>query len=398
MGRKSKCRFRKSVMGDNKGSTLIEIIISVLIVGIAFVPLMMGLNAALTANRKTEKDLYAENVATNVIEVAKRYGTKKLPDLVAEGATDSTKGISKILTGATMTGGGNSYTIENISSGTKDGYYTAVISFNSVSGDQNDFSGYPTIEGVSNAISVSVAQDSIKEITDHFFAEALSRNSSLTEADKNNMEKDAAKWLKRDIYITLTDGTDADVGKTIVNKKIVYTAQNVNNIEGWENKWLFYEASATVEPWTKENTEGDSTKEIKCASTPGSIILSFKELKDKKKKDYKLGIGNDVITITRQTTGDELYLYCLCENGSTLKGKGYHTDIKSVAYGTNALDTTNEVHAYSNLDFIFSGGVTETSFGSTTGKQSKLKEITVTVKDNEGTAILDKTSTMIEFE
>ena len=63
--------------GSNRGNTLIEVIVCVLIIGIAFVPLMVGLNASLRINKDTENKLYAENVASNIVEICKTFGKSR---------------------------------------------------------------------------------------------------------------------------------------------------------------------------------------------------------------------------------------------------------------------------------------------------------------------------------
>ncbi len=72
---------------DNRGSTLVEIIVSVLIIAIVFVPLLMGMSAALKANGKAEQALNSENAAVNCMEVVKALGKKGVEALApTEGA------------------------------------------------------------------------------------------------------------------------------------------------------------------------------------------------------------------------------------------------------------------------------------------------------------------------
>lgn len=68
---KKKAERRK----DNRGSTLIEVVVSVLIVGLAFVPLLAGMNTALKASTQSEGMLNGDNVASKCIEVAKASGS-----------------------------------------------------------------------------------------------------------------------------------------------------------------------------------------------------------------------------------------------------------------------------------------------------------------------------------
>jgi len=67
---------------DNKGSTLVEIIVSVLIIGIVFVPLLMGLTNAIKTNTRAEKNLNAESAAVNCMETVKAMGKSGMEALV----------------------------------------------------------------------------------------------------------------------------------------------------------------------------------------------------------------------------------------------------------------------------------------------------------------------------
>jgi len=75
---------------NNRGSTLVEIIVSVLIIAIVFVPLLMGMSAALKANGKAEQALNSENAAVDCMEAIKAVGKKGIEKLIVtptDGAT-----------------------------------------------------------------------------------------------------------------------------------------------------------------------------------------------------------------------------------------------------------------------------------------------------------------------
>lgn len=125
---------------NNRGSTLVEIIVSVLIVGIVFVPLLMGLTTALKANAKSEEILRAETVAANCVEAAKTYGVS---------------GFAAIPTGAlaaTRVSGTNPVTITGISEGLKT--YKATVTFTET-GFESDNLNFNSITG---AYTVPVSQ------------------------------------------------------------------------------------------------------------------------------------------------------------------------------------------------------------------------------------------------
>ena len=75
-------RRKKGIISDNRGSTLIEIIVSVLIIAIVFVPLLMGMSAALKANGKAEQELNSEHAAVNCMETVKALGKKGIAAMV----------------------------------------------------------------------------------------------------------------------------------------------------------------------------------------------------------------------------------------------------------------------------------------------------------------------------
>ena len=117
---------RKGSKMDNRGSTLIEIIVSVLIIGIVFVPLLMGLTSAIKTNDRAEKKLNAESAGVNCMETVKAYGKSGLNNAaptpnVEYGFTDLGSN-AKIIKESD-----NSYKIIKIDEGTNT--YYAKISF-----------------------------------------------------------------------------------------------------------------------------------------------------------------------------------------------------------------------------------------------------------------------------
>lgn len=75
--------FEKQNKLNDRGSTFIEIIVSVLIVGIVFVPLLLGLNTAIMVNRISQNEMYADTVAQNCLETVKAIHRKGVQDRVA---------------------------------------------------------------------------------------------------------------------------------------------------------------------------------------------------------------------------------------------------------------------------------------------------------------------------
>lgn len=376
---------RNGILADRRGSTLIEVIVSVLIVGIAFVPLMVGLNAALRVNSSNEKELYAENVASNVVEITKTYGTKGLKNLADEQGADSTKGIAKLLDGASMTsnGSGTVFTLQNLKAGT-DKVYQAKVEFSTWNDKQNDFSGYPAVEGVDGSIIINFYEDKMENVLNYFWNYASGYNTELT---KDELQSHLSEWLSREIVINIEEGTGEDAGSVIVNKVICYKAVNAEI----DHKYVFKSPSNAV-PAPYEAQKMDIGK---LAELSKSLIVTYRPLRDKKGNNYKI---NDRIKVAKGVAG-ELHLYAFCENGSTLRDKGYTVELKIE-------DTTGEsssnLFGYSNfLDTSFTciGCTKEDTFGeATAGKQSNMKNVKVTVFDKEGTELFSKTTSIIEVE
>ncbi len=418
---------QRSLFNDSRGSTLIEIIVSVLIVGIAFVPLMVGLNAALNVNKQNEKELYAENVATNVIEVAKAYGTQGLVHLVknSSGSGSSTSGSS--LSGSSLSGSSTSgsstsgsstsgstisfsesiqdifgekatisknasnkyFEIQNIVSGTGK-VYSATITFDdgSASGEktlaiQNDFSGYPQAGGVEGVVFVNYSEDDLKAIVEGIVgSNTLNTSEGITIA---KLVENAESWLKRDIILTIEK--DAD-GKFAVKKEIQYSyPEPVDGVRKIGGVNVFSPASPTLNPYP---LQGETIKAYD--SLKPNYIMTFKQLKYRG-KDIKM--AEDCITINKGgDVSGPITVYALCENGQTLKDRGYEVWIT----GKDLTDPSGaNINVYCNLNKHTTTCIPVETFGTgMTGAQYKMKNITVVVKDDYGNEVITKTSTLIE--
>ncbi len=410
----------KKLSHDSRGTTLIEIIVSVLIVGIAFVPLMFGLTSALNINRYNENELYAEETATNVLEVAKSYGQKGLNTLTkahslsgeslsgesisgesTSGESTSGEGtyakIDEIFAGAEITGGGTNFTIKNIKSGTQ--VYKADIKISTWTDKQNDFTGYPTVEGVSGAAFIHFKDESL----DYIIEQLGARSTEGFGISEKKLYETAATWLTRKMEISVENATGEDeiAGKTIVvNKKVTYTATQ-QTIDGVE---LFKKHDDSVVNFVSQ------VQKLTYSTTPDSYIITLKTVKN---KGADVNLFNDYIMVKKNTGGTEkLNVYAMFENGKTLNDKGYivrffgtetagDVPLPSVDEFTEPVANTDpySIYAYANVHYFTSGCEPLSGFGSgSSGKKSKMKNVSVTVKDESGKIVSEKTSTMIEFE
>ncbi len=391
----------KQLAYDRRGSTLIEIIVSVLIIGIAFVPLMMGLNSSIRVNEETEKQLYAENLASDIIEVCKSYGENKL----------SSTNLQSIFTGATATKVSDVWTISGLESG--DRKYSATIKFNEApyTDGQNDYSAYPSLSKVDNICTVAVSQadNILKTIVNYYWTKA-SEGAGHTEVSEDKFKKAYGNWLERTITVNVIKATEADktnsswdpyggISDDDIGKYVIMTTYkfSVNvSAKDADGHGFFGTKSASE---VGDYTTSFHSKIVK-AKKP-SIVLTFSPLnKVEASKNGKTvltpdKIFKDEIVINRKIDED-LYIYSLCKNGSKSKQE------LIVSEGTTPV--SGKTHFYSNLiDSRVHLAATMEKIAEFGGggaiQQTKMKDVIVSVKTLDGSdEILKKTSTVIEFE
>ncbi|MCR5205803.1 MAG: hypothetical protein K6E47_12170 [Lachnospiraceae bacterium] len=414
----------RNLVKDRRGSTLIEIIISVLIVGIAFVPLMMGLHAAMTANRQTEKELYAENVAANVAEICKTFGKKGLEEMCT--ATEESKKIGALLTDAEIgqdITNSNRFVISNITSGTKERYYTATVRFDKSAYEagstptpdpsgtpsptygpkQNDFSGFPSLAGISGACFATFAEDSLDDIVNWFYDQAVAGSADLGVITKDSMKNNISKWLKREFYVTLNYDTSS--GEYKVGKYIRYIGINDPYAEIMGSQVFGSETHPADYIAQQKDDVGVYT------TFPDNIVLTYKPLRNAENHNLPLRAYDSIIVV--KNCDGILNVYSLCESGSTIKSSPstMTTTLANVslkAVSTGAYLTTSDpehnnfsVRIYNNL--WDSATATETCYRSEqfgeggTTSNTVMKDVIIEISDENG-LILDKKTTVIEIE
>lgn len=237
---------------DNKGSTLIEIIVSVLIVGIVFVPLMMSLTTATKSNKIAEDKLYAETVAANCLEAAKAYGIKGFnlldyaagDDVTAKGyeedvfMEDKFASIKAIASGAKvgkykagLDGKENAYIIVDITEGKADNKYFATVTFSPEGyAKQNNFENVETVSSLVNSISLNLAKGSGGTAYDSTYFTSFQSDATLKPIENNDYS-----WLaKKDTVLTIgkiNDPTSEDDGKYYVDQSIIYYSKTKNSAD-----------------------------------------------------------------------------------------------------------------------------------------------------------------------
>ena len=350
------------LLRDKRGSTLIELVVSVLIVGIAFVPLMISLNTAMKANRQSEAELYAEAVASNCIEAGKAYGIAKLKAIDTVGGaggeavpvsisghyTDSLNNaypIEAVSTGAKLArfiDGANiqvegddssrkyeeAYLVTNISEGTKD-YYAEILFDKSAydgAGKQNDPDKYKSIAAINNALTVNLAGDADDTYLTSFAQTATDASPSGTSYTK----EDAKDWIKRKESVVeiseITDTSDENYGKYCVRTKTVYKAYA---LDGGESR--FGSVATETDGSDEVYVLGDEYDLVGYyTGYPDSLILYYSTLDDPKDATVNSSAAKVESIKIIKTTVHELNVYCICKGA----------DINA------ATDVTNAEHSY----------------------------------------------------
>ncbi len=430
---------------DNRGSTLIEIIVSVLIVGIVFVPLLMGLNVALKANTKSESELYAETVATNAMEVVKAYGIQGLNNYIAN-SPGGAGGIvdfpeagagAKLQKDASAT---NAYIISGIKEGTK--VYTAKFSFDNTPYEpvipeggvtplpaQNSLEGYSVINEISNgqALRVNLAEnldeEYIKQIVSS--AEAVSENVTNYFEGKDDSErfKIVKGWIqKKTTYLkisklpdTLPDDASTEdkkhAGQYKIEKQIIYNCNNTIPFDG-----------ATHAGGVFKFPETPSCEYKKSPTPPDSILLFYSvlnytidevtDLEGNTSYAYNLnninvGSPTEIIQVEKDIPED-LSIYTICkqisrsdfnETTGQLKFSG-----KMKYYFDSSEGTVKLYNQFNSYELVEIGGVASAVPVATDiirdaedgDKIKKMYDLTMKVYDSESELRTTKTSTMVD--
>ena len=265
--------FLKRKRMNNGGSTLIEIVISILIVGIVFVPLLMGLNTALKANAKSKTIMNAETVATNCLETVKAVGLKKLQGYYEKtsvnplnskiadqlgGEFTAAYTANEFSDGALLAGRNDTYhrdfVITNLEQGS--GEYYATIEFNDDRfAVQNNNSDYVSIMGIGNKENSCLLNMSSTQ--DLYYSGLASGVSSVT-AD------DVPDYIKSKTTEIVIDSVPADAAEHA--EGICITAKNVYEFK-------------TVEgglPFSSPNPENGNTEVYyDKGKIPNTILLFY---------------------------------------------------------------------------------------------------------------------------
>lgn len=393
---------------DNRGSSFVEIIVSVLIIGIIFVPLLLGMNTALIVNRMSQNEQYADTVAQNCIEAVKSLGKNTVE--ARDGAS-----INEISSGATLSKLSDvQYRVSGIKQGTKE--YTADIEFideYSGSGKQNDATGYSSIKSA-NTLNVNMTGVDLPAISDAVAAAHSMSNTTCTYA-----EAVAHLKIKRNIIRIKKYSHDATYGNKYVIQPEVYY-EFYNDSDFFKSGGETYGYTKTLEPMafdvcpTKIMTLIESVTDIEHTGintdqttiTVGSHIES-----DSTKATVTCGTAhtqyvNQSVLIDNQLGMDKsitIYTYIsgvgLMENNSAgyMNSKMiYEINYQGATTGTmnifNPLPTETVYKSPNTITYTMLDKMVEDATADEITKMYKLK---VTVKDVDSNYSLSRESTIL---
>lgn len=346
---------RRGFLADNKGSTLVEIIVSVLIIAIAFVPLMSGMASALKANTAAETKLFADNVAQKCMEIVKSADSK-----------EAVPTAFSYDTSLTATGG-----VTTSVSGLKEGdrEYTAEISYTSIA-SLNTEGDYTSIKGISgnNKASTNAAVKTDYDALEYFLSQYKHATTSTTPLDMLQFMGDKTTTVTLE-YVTDTDDDDCGLYRLIT--KTQYTVRNSakDKFDCDPKKvitsTLKYESIPdTVILFTSSmlrRTDGASAKEVAdslysyCKDVKHLTLNAQSTYTSSPSIDETINIENKVATIP-----DKLSFYLLMTdvdvtkeyNNATHKAQdgGYGSNIKVKFSNANAAANASKQYIYCPLN------------------------------------------------
>ena len=405
---------------NNKGSTLIEVIVSVLIVGIAFVPLLMGMTNALKANTRAEQILHAETVASNCVEVAKTFGMEDFSKVKAD---------PDILAATSVTGSGTSYTASSISEGLDT--FNVSIAFNAYYTDADgntalkpqNTTKYMNFNNIRGAYTVTHTQSADETRLDSYRAIAGSNADTVPIPD--TVETNSLVKRKQTVLtIGRYGASDANANAWHIDSAVSYLMVNSDGTNSYFEKDGDYKAFVEASPTVQICGTGN-------ADCPNTIILFYSTLADSIGSLNAAGGSNKECIFIDNQTGQEVNVYIFISGadidfnvGATTSSNMYVGTLNSTGSSTNifcSADPVSYTGIYTSaadkalLDALWE----DTKFESTKPTSSFTKisavsnvegalslvaqesgkmvyDVIVTVSDTNGNTLASKTATIIE--
>lgn len=375
----------KSIINDNSGLSIVEVLVAVAILAIVFVPLLKTFTQASTINSKAQKLQNVTSLAEGVMEDVKGKSIQELHDLAVDDAKVSflpldedgtlTKGNLKNVPPYTVT-------YENVTA-TQGITYDAVVTIstdNYKSTDRSDarkankLSHNDDIGDVSDANIRELPQinkvDSNKNAVlswelnkyDNKAIENLAAENSVTDSDIATLKESYKKTAEK--YINIEIKEDSETSCTKVSCEVEY---KTGTASGKSLKYLVY-TGYFVEPAG--------------SGVSGPDIYLFYTLSENV-KDGASNIADPIkkenIKIEDKTTGKRHNVYFIMQDGvdklSTTNGSEVTLDISGSGYSESI---------YYDKTSIFTDAITYLAGGSTTDDESDDVYFFSNLKDKNG--------------
>ena len=370
----------KSIINDNSGLSIVEVLVAVAILAIVFVPLLKTFTQASTINARAQKLQNVTSLAEGVMEDVKGKSIQELHDLAVERADVSFLPLDK---DGTLTKGNLNnvppYTVtyENVTA-TQGITYDAVVTIstdNYKSTDRSDARKAGNDLGdVSDANIRELPQinkvDSNKNAVlswelnkyDNKALENLAAENSVTDSDIATLKESYKDTAEK--YINIEIKEDTDTSSTKVSCEVEY---KTGTASGKSLKYLVY-TGYFVEPAG--------------SGVSGPDIYLFYTLSENV-KDGASNIADPIkkenIKIEDKTTGKRHNVYFIMQDGvdklSTTNGSEVTLDISGSGYSESI---------YYDKTSIFTDAITYLAGGSTTDDESDDVYFFSNLKDKNG--------------
>ena len=370
----------KSIINDNSGLSIVEVLVAVAILAIVFVPLLKTFTQASTINSKAQKLQNVTSLAEGVMEDVKGKSIQELHDLAVERADVSFLPLDK--DGTLKKGNLNNVppyteTYEKVTS-TQGITYDAVVTI-ATENYKNKTKGADDIGDVSDA--------NIRELPQ--INKVDSNRNAVLSWELNKYDNKALENLAVENFAPKNSVTDPDIAK--LKESYKKTAEKYINIEIKEDS----ETSCTKVSCEVEYKTGTASgKSLKylvytgyfvepLASEPaGPNIYLFYTLSENV-KDGASNIADPIkkenIKIEDKTTGKRHNVYFIMQDGvdklSTTNGSEVTLDISGSGYSESI---------YYDKTSIFTDAITYLAGGSTTDDESDDVYFFSNLKDKNG--------------
>ena len=371
----------KSIINDNSGLSIVEVLVAVAILAIVFVPLLKTFTQASTINSKAQKLQNVTSLAEGVMEDVKGKSIQELHDLAVERADVSFLPLDK---DGTLTKGNLNnvppYTVtyENVTA-TRGITYDAVVTiatenYKNKTKDADDIGDVsdanirelPQINKVDSNKNAVLSWELNKydnKAIENLAAENFAPKNSVTDPDIAKLKESYKKTAEK--YINIEINEDSDTSSTKVSCEVEY--KTGKNASDKSLKYLVY-TGYFVEPLASEPA--------------GPNIYLFYTLSENV-KDGASNIADPIkkenIKIEDKTTGKRHNVYFIMQDGvdklSTTNGSEVTLDISGSGYSESI---------YYDKTSIFTDAITYLAGASTPDDESDDVYFFSNLKDKNG--------------